>query len=474
MTLEPTSSTATSIDAIQRKLIIGIVVATLLTLAGVIADLAGGGRPDPPTLRAAATLLDGAWRFHTGDDPHWADANTDDSGWETFDMTASPGSHDGDVGLPDYVGGWMAHGHPGYHGYAWYRRAVTVPPITGVVGHSRADPRRERLRTLLERSTARRVGQARPSPARRRHAATAVRASRRCGRRPWRARCPHIHASQFGGFLRRRRHAQRAHTGSAADKRRAPPRAMGANHRRLHRRCDRADRHGGTHRLGARVAVLQQSQGFLDLCQHRACADGSQAPQQCNRRMDRSAESDYLSVAGVSDVGTCGGRLDVGLEPMVPASVAKHRCVGCSAGGRGDYNDEIQSASVTRGSRLASIALFVVIGARIVRSGPMRILALVTLASVMAGLFGGELLDPIGVPGIWFPFGIGVSRTQYIYAMVIPLLAFFIVRTLPPRRASMKSWWKGRESNPRPRHYECRALRACQGPIDVGRRGTMG
>ena len=42
-------------------------------------------------------------------------------------MTASPGSHDGDVGLPDYVGGWMAHGHPGYHGYAWYRRAVTVP-----------------------------------------------------------------------------------------------------------------------------------------------------------------------------------------------------------------------------------------------------------------------------------------------------------------------------------------------------------
>ena len=121
------SSTATSIDATQRKLIVGIVIATLLTLAIVIADLARGGRPDPPTLRAAATLLDGAWRFHTGDDPHWADANTDDSDWETIDLTALPGSHDGDVGLPDYVGGWMAHGHPGYHGYAWYRRAVTVP-----------------------------------------------------------------------------------------------------------------------------------------------------------------------------------------------------------------------------------------------------------------------------------------------------------------------------------------------------------
>jgi len=57
----------------------------------------------------------------------------------------------------------------------------------------------------------------------------------------------------------------------------------------------------------------------------------------------------------------------------------------------------------------------------------MRILPLVTLASVMAGLFGGELLDPIGVPGIWFPFGIGVSRTQYVYAIAIPLLAFLIV-----------------------------------------------
>src|SRR5262249_43490806 len=92
----------------------------------------------------------------------------------------------------------------------------------------------------------------------------------------------------------------------------------------------------------------------------------------------------------------------------------------------------IHSASVTSGSRLGSIALFVMIGARIVRSGPMRILALVTLASIMAGLFGGELLDPIGVPGIWFPFGIGVSRTQYIYAIVIPLLAGFVRRTLAP------------------------------------------
>jgi len=97
----------------------------------------------------------------------------------------------------------------------------------------------------------------------------------------------------------------------------------------------------------------------------------------------------------------------------------------------------IPSARVTSISRLASVAVFVLIGARIVRSGSMRILTriltLVTLASIMASIFGGELLDPIGVPGIWFPFGIGVSRSQYIYAIVIPLVAFLIVRTLPAK-----------------------------------------
>jgi hypothetical protein len=94
-----------------------------------------------------------------------------------------------------------------------------------------------------------------------------------------------------------------------------------------------------------------------------------------------------------------------------------------------------QSASLTSGSRIGSIALFVVIGARIVRSGPTWILALVTLAPIVAGLFGGELLDPIGVPGIWFPFGIGVSRTQDVYAIAIPLLAFLIVSAASLRQA---------------------------------------
>src|SRR5512147_3245558 len=94
------TTTEAPLTATQRKWIVGICIATLLIVAIVIADLATGGRPDPPALRAASTLLNGDWRFRTGDDPHWADTTTDDGDWETINMTASAGSHDGDVGLP--------------------------------------------------------------------------------------------------------------------------------------------------------------------------------------------------------------------------------------------------------------------------------------------------------------------------------------------------------------------------------------
>ncbi|MGJ5820442.1 hypothetical protein [Paludibaculum fermentans] len=60
----------------------------------------------------------------------------------------------------------------------------------------------------------------------------------------------------------------------------------------------------------------------------------------------------------------------------------------------------------------------------------MRILAIGTLASIVAAWFGGEVFDSIVIPGIWFPFGIGVSRTQYLYAMAVRLLGFPGVRTL--------------------------------------------
>jgi hypothetical protein len=39
-------------------------------------------------------------------------------------------------------------------------------------------------------------------------------------------------------------------------------------------------------------------------------------------------------------------------------------------------------------------------------------------------------VSALGVPGIWFPFGVGVSRTQYAYAAMVVGLAVLLVRTI--------------------------------------------
>ncbi|MBB5057383.1 hypothetical protein HDF16_002068 [Granulicella aggregans] len=63
----------------------------------------------------------GDWRFHTGDDAAWADPKLDDTtptaGWET--LTADDP--------------WGAQTHPGYTGFAWYRRAIEMDGVKGPV-----------------------------------------------------------------------------------------------------------------------------------------------------------------------------------------------------------------------------------------------------------------------------------------------------------------------------------------------------
>jgi hypothetical protein len=424
------SSTVTSIDATQRKLIVGIVIATLMALAIVIADLASGGRPDPPTLRAAATLLDGSWRFHTGDDPHWADANTDDNGWETVDMTALPGSHDGDVGLPDYVGGWMAHGHPGYHGYAWYRRAVTVPAGRAswdILGPTLVEDGYELYWNGQRLGGSGRLG---PAP-------------RVVGTRPMRFALP-TDAAGTPGVLAVRAY-MRPSSGVSADgggMHSAPILAPRPISDELHRvQWERTI-------AGYIVDVIEPIAMLALIGLAFGCRSGSShkgflifASIALALTAARRLNNAITAWTDLMDLATYAWLASVMWVPVVAAwtlawnrwCLRPWRSIDVAAvvlAVAGIIGAVIHSASVTSGSRLGSIALFVVIGARIVRSGPMRILALVTLASIMAGLFGGELLDPIGVPGIWFPFGIGVSRTQYVYAIALPLLALLIVRTL--------------------------------------------
>lgn len=51
--------------------------------------------------------LKGIWKFRIGDDTRWAEATTDDSGWETIYVPSE----------------WESEGYNGYDGYAWYRRS---------------------------------------------------------------------------------------------------------------------------------------------------------------------------------------------------------------------------------------------------------------------------------------------------------------------------------------------------------------
>ncbi|HET9833571.1 MAG TPA: hypothetical protein VFP91_17745 [Vicinamibacterales bacterium] len=395
----------------------------------VIADLAIGGRPDPPTLRAAATLLDGSWRFHIGDDRRWADANTDDSGWETVDMTAPPGSHDGDVGLPDYVGGWMAQGHPGHHGYAWYRRAVTVPAGSeswDILGPTLVEDGYELYWNGRRLGGSGRLG---PDP-------------RVVGTRPLRFALP-ADAAGTRGVLAVRAYMGPGNRGADSGGMHSPPiLAPRPTSDALHRVQWERTIAGYIVEVIEPIAMLALIGlviGYQSRSDHKSfliCASIALALMAARR-----VNNAIVAWTDLMDLTTYGWLASVMWVPTIAAwtlawnrwRLPPWRSIDVSAmvlAVAGIIGAVIHAASVTSGSRLASLVLFVVIGARIVRRGPMRILALATLASIMAALFGSELLDPIGVPGIWFPFGIGVSRTQYVYAIVIPLVAFLIVRTL--------------------------------------------
>jgi hypothetical protein len=427
---ESTSMTPTSLDATRRKLVVGIVIATLSSFAIVIVDLARGGRADPPALRAAATLLDGAWRFHTGDTARWADPNTDDSGWETIDLTAPPGSHDGDVGLPDYVGGWMAHGHPGYHGYAWYRRAVTVPAEPAawdVLGPTLVEDGYEMYWNGRLLGGSGRLG----------------RDLRVVGTRPLRFALPADAAGTREVLAVRAFQLPRSAPGADGGGMHSPPilapRLIADG---LHRAQWERTVAGYIVEVIEPIAmfgVIALALGFRSRSSRKeflifaSLALALMAARRLNNAivswtdlMDLRTYSwlaSWMWVPTVAFWTLAWNRwcprpwrsIDVSAALLAVAAL-----VGAAT----------HVASVTSAGRLGSIALLVAIAIRMVREKPIPILAVVTLASIIAAFFGGELLDPIGVPGIWFPFGIGVSRTQYVYAIAVPLLALLIARTI--------------------------------------------
>ena len=61
--------------------------------------------------REPVVAIDGLWRFHPGDDPHWADSTFDDSKWPLLHSDRD----------------WSSQGYTGLSGFAWYRFRVVVP-----------------------------------------------------------------------------------------------------------------------------------------------------------------------------------------------------------------------------------------------------------------------------------------------------------------------------------------------------------
>ena len=77
-------------------------------------------------LGSSTVELNGPWKFHKGDDLQWAQADFDDAGWTSVDLTPPPGSYDPFLGTSGFMPGWTVLGDAGYAGYAWYRLKVNV------------------------------------------------------------------------------------------------------------------------------------------------------------------------------------------------------------------------------------------------------------------------------------------------------------------------------------------------------------
>ena len=105
---------------------------TLLLVAGTFMYLSYSSTTEE-ILRSDKNLttLNGPWKFITGDYLQYAEPNYDDSHWKNMDLTAPPGMHDDDVGLSGYIPGWTAKGYPDYSGYAWYRLKVAPDSLPG-------------------------------------------------------------------------------------------------------------------------------------------------------------------------------------------------------------------------------------------------------------------------------------------------------------------------------------------------------
>lgn len=397
--------------------------------------LAVGGKPDP---LGSGQVLDGSWRFHPGDNPAWADPRTDDRNWDRITLVSRPDIRDGDVGIPGYFDGWRAHGHPQLDGYGWYRKHVAVPPRSDLVlvappavddgyemfwgGHP--------LGGIGRLSGSPRVGITRPKDV------------------------PLPVSGAHTGLLAIRAFMQpgAGRDGQSGGLRTLPVLASRAQGEALYRAQWRRT-------IAGYIAELVEPVAMLVLAIIAVLAAS---------RLPRPAFARWLALALVasaclrlgnaiiawtdllsqSELGWQNGVIFVPLSKLAWTIAWNHWTPG--RGSRLVSWAALLASSALVVSALAGSPLFagagraafavalVAIAVRIVRRGDHKWLALTAMLLTAIFLFPADL-SALGVPGIWFPFNIGVSRSQYAYALALPLLAYALVayrndtRANPPR-----------------------------------------
>jgi len=401
----------------------GFCALLLILLLGVTAMLAVGGRPDPagPWLS-----LDGPWRFKAGDVPGGAEPATDDSNWDRITLVSRPGSHDEDVGIPGYLDGWRAQGHADLQGYGWYRRPVTWPAGDFVlVGPPATDDGYEMF------WNGRPLGGAGLLPG-----------PNASATRPFMARLPHASAEQ-PALLAIRAFMQPGlgrdlHSGGL---RTVPVLAPAADGEALYQAQWRRTIAGYVVDAAEPVAMWVL-----------AILAWVMAPALARPGFARWAAAALVATGGVRVGNAVIAWTDLlslptllWLNGLVWAPFAKlawalawnqwcdgrdRRFVSAAAFAAWAVliAGELAHAKPLAGAGRAIFAACLLATAlRILRHGGHKPLALASMVLTATGLFAADL-SALGIPGIWFPFNIGVSRSQFALGLVLPLLAFAILR----------------------------------------------
>ncbi|WP_242109149.1 glycoside hydrolase family 2 [Luteimonas aquatica] len=379
-------------------------------------------------LAAAEVPLTGPWQFRFGNDPQWATPQFDDSGWERMDLTPPPGAHDGDVGLPGYVPGWSARGHSGRWGHAWYRlrvhwsvpegmRPVLMGPTLvddayeifwngrriGGIGDFGSDPPRA--------YTARPKLYALPESASSGDAVVAVHvylAKRSAG--AGEAGGMHVApilAGPDAGAARLLAQWWQTFWGYAVEVVEPMLLLALALYALSLRSLGAPDRFWAAAAIALVLVALNRFQQAVTSWTELESLD--------------TYEILRLGVLGPLTLGAwviAWNRWVFPADRRITLLAIVFMVLAAIAGLAGDSMEIMR-----RGSRLALLALFAWAAWNIFRRGRGRVLALVGVAAVGVGGMFAEEINAAGVPGIWFPFGVGVSRSQYALAVAIPLLA---------------------------------------------------